>query len=199
VLLYTKGADVAMAGLCAADEAQTVPWPADAGVLVQGRPEEEWTDFKARLDLATANGTGGRLARQSSPIWLCWSERYTSPRRSNCGCSPTHVVTLECRVVELEESTAAACERAIERVSARELSVLVVSTATLDFLSNERPDFMDSLAAVFLLFILLNLVYLHDVLVRGFHEGVLVLILFLLCCAIRKSYCAISFSIVEHQ
>jgi hypothetical protein len=34
--------------------------------------EEEWTDFKARLDLATANGTGGRLARQSSTIWLCW-------------------------------------------------------------------------------------------------------------------------------
>jgi hypothetical protein len=112
-------------------------------------PEEEWTDFKAQLDLATANGTGGRLVRQPSTIWLCWSERHTSPSRSNCGCSPTHLIRLECEVVELEEGTAAACERAIERVSARELSVLVVSTATLDFLSNERPDFMDSLAAVF--------------------------------------------------
>jgi hypothetical protein len=25
-------------------------------------PEEEWNDFKARLDLATAKGMGGRLA-----------------------------------------------------------------------------------------------------------------------------------------
>jgi hypothetical protein len=49
-------------------------------------------------------------------------------------------------VVELEEGTAAACERAIECVSAREQSVLVVSTATIDFLSNERPDFIDSFA-----------------------------------------------------
>jgi hypothetical protein len=38
VLLYTKGADAAMAGPCAADEAETVAGPADVRVRVQGRP-----------------------------------------------------------------------------------------------------------------------------------------------------------------
>jgi hypothetical protein len=70
----------AMAGLCAADESETVRSLRTLVCWFTVAPEEEWTDFKARLNLATANGTGGRLTRQSRTIWLCWGERHTSPR-----------------------------------------------------------------------------------------------------------------------
>jgi phospholipid-transporting ATPase len=84
------------------------------------------------------------LSEMGIKLWVLTGDKHetaVSIARS------THVITPECRVIELPRGSADECECALREVAEHSPSVLVISPDTLQFLTSERPDFIDGFAA----------------------------------------------------
>jgi magnesium-transporting ATPase (P-type) len=85
------------------------------------------------------------LAEMGIKLWVLTGDKHetaVSIARS------THVITPDCHVVELPTGGDQECQRALDEVAAHDLTVLVVSPNSLQFLTTERPTSLTALRSV---------------------------------------------------